>query len=784
MVGQTVSHYNILEKLGEGGMGVVYKAQDTTLDRIVALKFLPEHASAGSGELDRFIQEAKAAAGLNHPNICTIHGIESEAKRTFIVMEYVDGNTLRHLALHTRTFDAILPYALQIAEGLEEAHKNGIVHRDIKADNVMVNSKNHAKIMDFGLAKLQGSLKLTKSTSTVGTLAYMAPEQIQGADIDTRADIFSFGVLLFEMITGRFPFRGEHEAAMMYSIMNENPADIEDARPGAPPGLSDIIRGCLKKNRVDRFQNMGDVLSELRKLRQGLTDKKFTTAHVDGRVLPASDLEQAGTSRKFRKIIVVGAIALIILAAGVVYLFNSTQGRITSIAVLPFANTVRDPDLEYLSDGLTENVINNVSKIPGLKVISWRTSSRFKGTEFDAVTVGKELRVAAILSGRMMKRDTMLHVSAELVDASDNTQLWGEQYVRRLEDLLQLQAEISTAIAGKLQVRFSEETQRKVTKLYTDNKEAYEIYLKGRYQWNKRTPDALRRSIDLFNEAIKNDASYALAYAGLADAYTVFGNFNLLRPQESFPKAKSAALKALELDETLVEAHTSLGYASMYYDWDWAAAERSLRRALDFNPNYSTAHSWYSFLLTVQGRFAEAGLERSLALDLDPFSPAINTDAGISAYFQGEIEEAIRFYERALEVDPLFVAAYVPLGGAYARKKEYDKAMELLQRASMFSSGHPIAVAAIGYIYAMSGKKEDARMMLELLQERAREEYVSPYWVAILCTGLNNSDQALKWLERALKDRDGYMVFLNVEPVFEPLRNEPRFQELLKKMGF
>lgn len=784
MIGSTTSHYRILEKLGEGGMGVVYKAHDLKLDRFVALKFLPERISANEVEQVRFIQEAKAAASLNHPNICTIHGIEEDDDKMFIVMEYVDGDNLGHLNLHESSLETIVTFSLQIAEALQEAHGKGIVHRDIKADNIMVNSKNHVKVMDFGLAKLKGSLKLTRSTSTVGTLAYMAPEQIQHGDVDRRADIFSYGVLLFEMLTGRFPFRGEHAAALMYSIMNENPEALEHVMLNAPAELSHIIRRCLERDPADRYQEMKEVVVELGRFERDMRIRFGTAGIKRPKEAPPSGQGLFGGrvpwTKKSR--IIAGAVVLG-SAAAAYYFFGRPPASIDSIAVMPFSNTGRELELEYICDGLTESVINTTSQIPNLKVISWSTASRFKGKEIDPRMIGTEFDVDAVLFGRVVKRDSILLISVELINANDNAQLWGEQYSRQPEDLMHLETSISKNIVEKLRLRLSKETQERVSKLYTENAIAYRIYLKGRYQWNKRNPESLRQSIELFQQAIQSDPEYALAYAGLADAYTVYGNFNLTRPQESFPKAKRAAFKALELDGNLAEAHTSLGYASMYYDRDWAAAEQSFKRAIQLNPNYAVAHSWYSFLLTLERRFEEASLERSLALELDPFSPAINTDAGITAYFQGNIPEAVRSYQRTLEIDPLFVAAYVPLAGAHLEAGEFDKAIEILQRASVFSGGHPIAVAALGYSYAKSGRSDEAISMQDLLFERMRDEYMSPYWIAVLYVGLGNFNQALVWLGRALEERDGFMVFLNVEPIFQSLHQDPAFRAILKKMN-
>ncbi|MDH3251952.1 MAG: serine/threonine-protein kinase, partial [Ignavibacteria bacterium] len=513
MIGRTISHYKIVEKLGEGGMGVVYKAEDTRLDRLVALKFLPHHLHASQQEQARFLQEAKAAATLTHANVCVVHAIEESDGQQFIVMEYVEGMTLREKieASPLKLSDAFA-YAVHIGEALHEAHSKGIVHRDVKAENIMVTPKNQVKVMDFGLAKLKGSLRLTKESSTVGTLAYMAPEQIQGGEVDARSDIFSFGVVLFEMVTVRTPFRGEHDAAMMYSILNEEPESIRQHRPEAPADLDRIVLRSLEKDPDDRYQHVDDMVSEL-KLLQKKSGRVTRPSSVDistaAPLSPATNpdtikgLMQRGSRTRWP---VIGGIAVVVLvAAGVVFslLTSRSDERITSMAVLPFTNGSTDPNAEYLSDGFTESLINSLSKLPGIKMMSRSSVFRYKGKEISPQTVAHELGVGAVLTGRIIERGNELAISVELISGKDNSHIWGEQYYRTMSDIIVLQSEISREISSQLKVTLTGDQEAKLTKSATENTEAYQLYLRGRFHWNKRTPEGFQKAAAYFRQAVE-----------------------------------------------------------------------------------------------------------------------------------------------------------------------------------------------------------------------------------------------------------------------------------------
>src|ERR1051326_5438721 len=516
MIGQTISQYKILEKLGEGGMGVVYKAHDSKLDRLVALKFLPHHLVTNEAEKARFLQEARAASALNHPNVCTIFDIKEEGDLQFIVMEFVDGTTIKEKVPIQKLQDA-LSYALQIGDALHEAHGKGIVHRDIKSENIMVNPKNQVKVMDFGLAKLKGSLKLTKTSSTVGTLAYMAPEQIQGGEADPRSDIFSFGVLLFEMLTGKLPFRGEHEAAVMYSIVNEEPQPIDKFNIRIPSGLKQVLSRTLEKEPDSRYQSMQDVVQDLLLIQKGAA------------VSPAperNERKSPGVSKLLRPAILIPVLLVAgALVAGALFLGRGDTA-IDSIAVLPFENAGGNKDLEYMSDGITESLINSLSEVSSLRVLPRSTVFQFKGQQTQAQKIGKDLGVKAILTGRIVSRDENLNIQVELVDVQKQAQIWGEQYSRPMTGFLAIQQEIAGTISEKLRLKLSGAEKEKLLKQYTANNDAYQLYLKGNYFIQKATPEGLARGYDLLKQAIKLDPNYALPHVGIAYYYAIATDFS------------------------------------------------------------------------------------------------------------------------------------------------------------------------------------------------------------------------------------------------------------------
>ena len=784
MIEQTISHYRILEKLGEGGMGVVYKAQDTKLDRIVALKFLPSHVSVNAETKARFLQEAKAAAALNHPNICTIYGVDESDGKMFIAMEYIEGGTLREKLPYARIDDAVT-VAIQIGEALQEAHSKGIVHRDIKADNIMLTSKGQAKVMDFGLAKLKGSLKLTKTSSTVGTLGYMAPEQIQGGEVDSRSDIFSFGVLLFEMLTGRLPFRGEHEAAMVYSIVHEQPELLTKYIPDAPSGLTHVLGRALEKDPEDRYQSAADMVSELRR-GQKKTTRVIRSSAIDRTPERSSSAEEqiAESPKPFvnRKTIVISILSLIALLAVGIYLFNGRQQAITSLAVLPFENIGASPDQEYLSDGVTESIINNLTKISSLRVIPRSTVFRFKGKEIDIQEVGTKLNVGAVLSGRITHRGQVLEVQVDLIDIKRESQLWGNHYESSMTDVLSLQKQISNDVSSKLGIGLSSETREKITKHTTDNTQAYQLYLQGRYYWNRRTAVALERAIDYFKQAIALDSTYALAYSGLADTYIIQSQYSGIPTHITLPLTQQSARRALELDNSLAEAHTTLAFSN-YLEWKYDEAEQNFKEAIALNPRYATTYHWYNIMLARMGRLDEASAMIQKAQELDPFSPVITLNVGALAFQRKQYDEALRSLNKSIELDPSFAPAYEYAGLVNEQLKKYSEAQAQFEKAMELSGRSSECISLLGNFYAKRGMRAEALKLVKENEQRYHTGTGSAYNIARIYAGLGEKEKVFELLEQDVRDHSTWSGMLLTDNAWENVRTDPRFVVLMKKVG-
>ncbi len=745
MIGKTISHYQILEKLGEGGMGVVYKAQDTKLDRIVALKFLPKHLLRDEEAKTRFVHEAKAASALDHQNIATIYEIDEAQGECFISMACIEGKSLKELIkdkeIEGWDIGKIIDVGIQMGEGLSKAHQKGIVHRDIKSDNVMLTNEGLVKIMDFGLAKLKGVPKVTKTGTTVGTVAYMSPEQAQGKDVDHRSDIFSFGVVLYEMMTGQLPFKGDYEQAVIYAILNETPEPVRSLRTEVPTELELIVNKALAKSQDSRYHNAGDILIDLRKLKKELE-------------LMASEEHPSATKAQ------------------------------PSIAVLPFTNLSADKEQEYFCDGMAEEIINALTHVEGLRVVARTSAFAFKDEKQDVRQIGKKLNVETLLEGSVRKAGNRLRISAQLINVADGYHLWSERYDRNMEDVFAIQDEISLAIVNRLKPKLLGEEKARLVKRYTDNLEAYNLYLKGRYHWNRRTPEGINKAIKYFHQVTEKDPGYALAYAGLADCYSMLEQARALPAKEAFPEAKEMAAKALEIDETLAEAHNSLAYVRWKYDWDWVGAEREFLRAIELNPNYATAHQWYAVYLAEMGRTDESIKEIKKAQELDPLSLIINVASASILTCARQYNQAIEQCQKVLDMDPNFSLTHLPLGWIYEQKEMYEEAIkEYLKAEAFFGRLSPEEVAALREAYAVSGWRGYWQKHLDILKQQSKQRHVAASDIAWDHVHLGEKDQAFKWLEKAYQERDPVLCSLKTDPIFDSLRSDPKFKALLKKMG-
>jgi serine/threonine protein kinase/Tfp pilus assembly protein PilF len=754
-------------------MGVVYKAEDTKLKRLVALKFLPSSIMASEAEKARFIHEAQAAA-LDHPNICTVYEIDEAEGQLFIAMAYVEGQSLKEkIEAGPLKLDEALNIAMQVAEGLQAAHEKGITHRDIKPANVMITNKGQAKIMDFGLAKQAGRTVVTKEGMTLGTVAYMSPEQARGENVDHRTDIWSFGVVLYEIITGQHPFKGEYEQAEMYSIMNETPEPMTGLRTGVPMELERIVDKAMAKKTDERYQHVGDLLVDLRMLH-----KQIETGTPKSRTIGTNKT----AFQKSKRTYLYGAVAtlLVLLVAGGLYFFLNSGKTIESLAILPFENTSRNPDTEYLSDGITESLINSLSQMPKLKVISRISVFRYKGKEVDPKTVGRDLNVRAVLTGRVVQHGDGLFISTELVNADDNSQIWGEKYNRKLADLLALQDEISREISEKLRLCLSGEDKLRLTKRYTENLEAYQLYLKGRYYALQFTEEGLKKSVECFNQAIELDPNYALAYAGLAAGCWLVNDLQFA-PLEVMPKAKAAAQRALELDSMLAQAHTAMAMVKTAFEWDWLSAEREFKRAIVLHPDDATVHGWYGWYLGIMARFEEAQAELQLAQKLDPLSPDINAFAGVSFHWARQYAQAIDQLRRTINLEPTYWIARTYLGWAYVENRQFTEAISELQKAKEIEDNH-FVLGSLGYAYARAGKRDEAQRVIATLTMWSQQRFVSPYSMVIVYAALGEKDLAFQWLDKAYDERAELMGWLKVDPRLDNLRSDSRFSDLMKKM--
>jgi serine/threonine protein kinase/Flp pilus assembly protein TadD len=817
MIRQSISHYRLQEILGKGGMGEVYLAEDTKLKRKVAIKLLSEKYVTEELARRRFLREARTAATLDHPNICSIYEVGEEDGQSFIAMQFIEGWTLADRMRECQlSLNEALNVALQIADALTEAHAHDIVHRDIKPQNIMCTLQGRVKVLDFGLAKVSPLSAQEASYETqsllsepgllVGTVPYMSPEQLRSESLDGRSDIFSLGALLYEMVSGRQLFTRDSPGATISAILLDEPPPLAGSLPGAGPELDRIIKKCLAKNREARYQLSQELLSDLVALeRRVISDQNIPDTTPE----PLPEPTRKKNRRKLFSLLLLIAFAV---GATIFYLslrdqraareqsatpatqtvagnFSSESAgsnsnlSLNSVAVMPFETIGDNQDAEFLSRGLTEGLINSLSRLSGIKVIALNSVIHYKGQEVDPQEVGRKLNVEALIMGQFIQRGDSLTISVEIVDTRNNSHLWGRSYTQKFSNILGMQEQIFQDVTERLRLTLTGEEKKRLADQHTENREAYKLYLMGRSAWSKRTPEDLKKSIDLFEQSIDLDPTYALAYAGLSDSYSSLGvGLQVMSPREVMPKAKAAALKALEFDHTLAEAHTSLALVKMLYDWDLTGARNEFEQAIELNPNSATTHNWYAFCLIAMGQLEASNQESRKAAELDPLSQFFSVNIARTFYYARQYDRTIENCRKAIELNPKFYVAHYLLGFAYAKKGMSQEAIAEFQVVKTLGGDNPLLTSALGYGYAQAGKRGEAMGLLDQLKREAKHKYISPTNMALIYEGLGEREQTLDWLERAYEERVGLLIYLRVEPAFEDLKGDPRFERLLQKI--
>jgi len=788
-VGTRLGPYEVLAPIGAGGMGEVYRARDTRLKRDVAIKVLPIAFTADSERLRRFEHEARSASALNHPNIVTVYDVGEQERTPYVVLELLEGQTLRErLAAGALGARKAAEYAVQIAHGLAAAHEKGILHRDLKPDNVFITKDGRVKILDFGLAKTGHETTGANGTNApteagtepgvvMGTVGYMSPEQVRGQPADQRSDLFAFGTMLYEMLTGKRAFAGGSAVETMNAILNAEPPEPSRSQAEVTPALDRIVRRCLEKSPAERFQSAGDLA--------------FALGEASS-VASASAVRPPAAGRKRPRLGLTLLAALLLLLA-VLFAANvgglrdrlpsgEPAGRIRSLAVLPFENFSREPEQEYFADGMTEELITNLAQIGSLRVISRTSAMAYKGSKKPLSQIAKELKVDGVLEGSVGRSGDRVRITAQLIDAKTDRHLWAKSYERDLRDVLALQSEVAQAVAGEVRAAVTPEERARLAAARPVNPEVHELYLQGRQHLGMAVEKELRSAIALFERGLARDPNDARCWAGLADAWANLSDF-YLPPMEAMPRARDAAERALRLDDSLAEAHTSLGFVYTIYDWKWAEAETEFRRALELNPNYAPAHGWYSWLLAALGRPSESLRESHFARELDPLSPMILGNAGWAAMLNRQPDEAIPPLKRAIELEPGLGMAHATLAIVYAQKGLRSDALAEARTAQEVDHS-PLVMAMSGNAIARAGDLAGAREVLERVKEISKTRYVCPYEVGVIYVHLGEKDEAFRWLEKGYQVRSQCMPFLKVDPRLDPIRSDPRYADLVRRLAF